>query len=244
MLLSMEAQHGKVEKLFIKKMVLLKKEHLKIGFVYLIFGFGGFWHLLNVFQNIMRILASPLIILVSLLFLHDVFISLAKQFRKHFVLWSLIIVFFGLGVEYLGVKTHFPFGNYQYGQILKPLILQIPLAIGFAWLSICLASLVITLKIINKYIIQKKFYCFIIPILTALFMLIFDIFMENAATKLDYWTWKNNIVPIQNYLSWFLLGIVFSFLWIKLKLSIEIKSSFAIHVYISQLIYFILIIIK
>jgi len=225
-------------------MSLLKKEHYKIYLLYLLFGFGGLWHVLNMFQSAMRILASPLIIAVSLLLVYDVLKSLFDQWKRRYLLWCFFILFGGWGMEYLGVTTHFPFGRYQYGHVLAPRILQIPLAIGFGWLTICLSSLMITLRITHYFQVKKSYYNYIIPIITATFMLIFDSVMEHAAPKLDYWTWRNNYIPIQNFLSWFLLGSLFSFLWLKLKLSMNFYPTFGIHVYISQFIYFLLVIFK
>ena len=223
---------------------MLKKENFKIYLVYVLFGFGGLWHVLNMFPNTMRILASPLMIAVSLLLLSNVFKSLSNQSKNRFILWSLFILIAGWGIEFLGVSTHFPFGSYHYGNVLQPQILQIPVAIGFAWLMISLSSLVITLKIIHFFKINKLYNYYIIPILTAIFMLLFDCLMENVAPKLDYWTWNQQNIPIQNYLSWFLLGFVFSWLWLKLKISFKFISTFGIHVYLSQFIYFTLVLFK
>jgi putative membrane protein len=225
-------------------MIFLEKENLKIFLLYILFGFGGVWHVLNTFQSLMQMLASPLIIAVSLIFIYDGLHSLVDQYKGRYVLWCFFVILGGWGIEYIGVRTQFPFGSYQYGDVLEPKILQIPLAIGFAWLTICLSSLMITLKISQHFQIKKSHYNYIIPIITAIFMLLFDTFMEIAAPKLDYWTWRDNEIPIQNYLSWFLLGALFSHLWLKLKLPLKCFSTFGLHVYFSQFIYFLLVIFK
>jgi len=226
------------------RMNLLKKEYYKIYLVYILFGFGGLWHVLNKYQRTMQFLASPFIFAVTLLLLHDVLKSISAQSRTRFLLWCSFILFCGWGIEYVGVSTHFPFGHYQYGHVLQPQILQIPLGIGFAWLTICLSSLIITYSIMHYYQIKKPYHNTIIPILTAVFMLLFDIVMENAAPKLQYWTWSNGSIPIQNYLSWFLLGVLFSLLWVRLNISMKNYPCLGIHVYLSQSIYFLLGIFK
>ena len=221
-----------------------KAHQLKIFVVYLFFITGGILHILNVLQEATFRLASPLIIAVSLLFFFDVIRGVTLHSRTRFIIWSFLVFFFGWSIEYIGLTTDFPFGSYQYGQVLEPQILQVPLAIGFAWLTICLSSLVISYRLLDFYKVNKVYYNFLLPFLTAALMLIFDIFMEHAAPKLDYWTWYNNEIPIQNYLSWFILGWLFAYIWVKLKISLNLYSTFAKHVYLAQFIYFVIVIFK
>ena len=75
-------------------------------------------------------------------------------------------------------------------------------------------------------------------------MVIFDFVMEHAAPKLNYWLWHNNVIPVQNYLSWMFLGALFSWIWLKFKISMKSYNNFGIHVYLSQLIYFVIVIFK
>ena len=149
-------------------------------------------------------------------------------------------MFCGIAIEALGVKTQIPFGGYEYGVVLQPQIFDVPVAISFAWLLITLSSLLMSMKLVNYYGFKYKYI--ITPILTAIFMLIFDLIMEQAAPKLEYWTWQNNVVPIQNYLTWFILGAIFSFLWNSFKIEIKSDDKFYFHVYLSQLIYFVFVI--
>jgi uncharacterized membrane protein len=219
-------------------MIQLQKENTITYCVYILFGFGGLWHILNWFQNAMRFLASPLIMAVCVLLLSVIWKSLPKQSKNRFLVWCMIVLCGGWGIECLGVYTHFPFGSYHYGDVLQPQIFKIPIAIGFSWLTISLSSLMIAFRITNRYPIKKPYTVYMIPVLTAVCMLIFDTVMEKAATKLNYWMWLTNTTPIQNYLSWFVLGVFFSWLWLKLKISMSFYPSFGIHVYGSQLLYF------
>jgi putative membrane protein len=40
-------------------------------------------------------------------------------------------------------------------------------------------------------------------------MTLYDFFMEPVAMKYDFWDWKDGIIPIQNYVAWFLIALVF-----------------------------------
>ena len=225
-------------------MSLLNKEYYKIYIMYFLFGLGGLWHILDKYQNTMRFLASPLMMAVAIVLLYDIYKSLPLQSKKRFLLWSFAVFVVGWSMEYVGVRTHFPFGNYNYGSVLAPHIMHVPIVIGCAWLTILLSSLTIVQKIIVRYEINESFYKYFIPLVTALFMVIFDLIMENAAPKLGYWTWGNNRVPIQNYLSWFILGFLFTGLWLKFNIATRFNLFFGIHVYVSQMIYFVLAIFK
>lgn len=223
---------------------LQKIEQISVYGIYILFAFGGLWHVLDVFQPLMRFLASPLLILVSLLLFYTAYKSVVHSFRIRFFVWFLVILMTGWGVEYGGVETHFPFGNYRYGPVLQPQVLDIPLAIAFAWFNICFSSLLIAYAIIRYVHLNKAYQTFLLPFISAVFMLFFDFVMEQAAPQLDYWSWQGGDVPIKNYVSWFLLGYGFSFLFQQLRISLMRYPILGMHAYIAQLLYFIPVILK
>ncbi|MBN2104052.1 carotenoid biosynthesis protein [bacterium] len=225
-------------------MTQMKKNHLKIICLYILFGFGGLWHVLNWFQPAMQILASPLIIGVSLLLAFEGFRSLSRTLKRGYLLWCIIMLLSGFGIEVLGVHYRFPFGRYQYGQVLKPQIFQVPVAIGFAWLLICLSSYMLACRITLHNKMKKNHHNILIPFVTAAFMVLFDLIMEMAAPGLGYWHWTSQTVPVKNYLSWFVLGMLFSWLGLKLNITFKLDSALGMHVYASQMIYFILSLFK
>lgn len=212
--------------------------------IYVLFAFGGIWHVLGVFQHLMRFLAAPLLISVSLLLFYTVYRSVDHSFRSRFSIWLLVILIVGWGIEYCGVETHFPFGSYWYGNALQPQILNIPIAIGFAWFSICLSSILMSHRMMTNLHLKPAHQIWLAPFMSAAFMLFFDIIMEQAAPKLDYWIWQNGAAPLTNYVSWFVLGYGFSFLFQKMRISLMRYSAFGIHVYLSQFLYFLLVILK
>ncbi|MDZ7635723.1 MAG: carotenoid biosynthesis protein [Bacteroidales bacterium] len=40
-------------------------------------------------------------------------------------------------------------------------------------------------------------------------MVLYDLFLEPAAMRLDMWSWDGDRVPARNYLAWFLFSAVF-----------------------------------
>jgi len=232
---------------------------LKIGMLYFLLGAGGLWHVLHIFQPTMRILASPMIIGVTVWLWGEYWHVLAKpengetklkrgsltrkiNFSKKrtntFIWWSLLVFSGSFGVELLGVKTGHIFGVYFYGKTLKPSLVQVPIAIGFAWLGMLISSIAVTQKALREKFTPN-------PIVSAFFiamlLVIFDLFMEPAAIKLDYWQWSGNKIPGQNYVVWFLLSFLFSYLGLRLGLFKEKIPSLALHAYFAQLLYFTLV---
>ncbi len=64
-------------------------------------------------------------------------------------------------IEGLGVKTGKIFGHYYYGAVLSPFLWNVPLAIGFAWLSMLLSSIPLA-QWICRYFRWKNRILFII----------------------------------------------------------------------------------
>ena len=78
-------------------------------------------------------------------------------------------------------------------------------------------------------------------ILTALLMVVFDFVMEPAAVKLRYWTWQDGIIPLQNYIAWFLVSLFLMYIAIKRGLFRTRLPRLAFHAFFAQLAYFILV---
>jgi len=220
------------------------KEKYQIVLLYILFGFGGLWHILEMFQHLMQWLAGPLMITVSVILVYKVFHSSRKSTRWKKGIWMSGVILLGWAIEYLGVSTGFPFGNYRYGEVLLPQLAGIPIAIGFAWLSITLSSIHIAHIVFIHFKIPSQLRIYFIPLSTALLMVIFDLFMEMTAPALGYWNWEFGFIPLSNYITWFLLGFVFSLIWVILESREEHLPAFTYHVYFSQLLYFLLVIIK
>ena len=223
----------------------MKRElHHKISIfiLYFLLFAGGLWHILGFFGVLMRHLASPLLILLSIIIWLVIFYEYGRQgFSKSkylFIIWSLAVILLAILFESVGVGTGLIFGHYQYGQVLQPQLFNVPLAIGFAWLGILLSSLGLFNKIFGN---AGPFFT---AVGVALFMTLFDVFMEPAAINVGYWSWQDGHVPLLNYTSWFLLGFVFAIAGSRTGLFKIKLPAFVYHAYIAQLLYFGLIDVK
>src|SRR3712207_2857368 len=77
------------------------------------------------------------------------------NFGRMGLLLSLTVLGLGVALEYVGVFTGVPFGEYRYKGVLVPeLPGEVPLAIGFAWLLIVVGGLFTARWVLN--IVEDK----------------------------------------------------------------------------------------
>lgn len=139
-----------------------------------------------------------------------------------------LIYLLGFMSEERGVNTGLIFGNYSYGDTLGIRINGTPLIIGLNWLMLTY----LTASIVDNF----KLNVFLKIISAALLMLIYDIVLEQLAPKLDMWTWENNVVPIQNYVAWFILAVVFQSV-LKIR-GITVRNKISTLVFSVQFLFF------
>lgn len=223
------------------------------GGLYFFMVAGGLWHLLNVFQGLMTILAAPLIILLAIINCLDFYMeNITDQgtqtpMQSNSVLlkiasYALLAIVFGYLIELIGMRSGLIFGHYEYSSILRPRIFGVPVAIGFAWLSTYLSSYAIVYRYIKP--LEDRIHLLLHALFIASLMVVFDAFMEPSATKLNYWTWQSNHIPLQNYLAWFVISLVYVCIGYRMKLHKLKPSIIMVHIYIAQLIYFLMVLFK
>ena len=216
---------------------------VKLFILYFFLVAGGLWHLLDLFQVLMKLLASPLIIGLGLwltienLWLNRNSKAISPNSRR-LIGWSLSVIILTIVIEGIGVKSGKIFGSYGYGSYLSPYIWGVPLAIGFAWLTMLLSSIPLAEWILTR---TNSANIIFTAILSALFMSIFDFFMEPAAVKLGYWSWLEGEIPWRNYLAWFVISFFLVISAKLLKILPQKFSTLGIHAYFAQLIYFLMV---
>jgi putative membrane protein len=215
---------------------------MPIGALYFFLFAGGLWHVLGVFQMLMRILAAPLLIALSIIVFAVTFRILKdKKIRLLFIAWAILVIVGSFVIEWFGVRTGKIFGLYFYGEALQPILSGVPIAIGFAWLCILLTSVAVVQRILQKF---SNYHFIIQAISISLLMVLFDIVMEPAAMKLSYWTWLGDSIPIQNFIAWFVISLLFGLIGLPLNLFKEKLPAVVFHAYFAQLIYFGMVILK
>ena len=111
----------------------------------------------------------------------------------------------GLAAEIIGVRLGFPFGHYSYTPELRPFVLGVPLAIGFAWL--------ILFAYVKQMLQQIGMRTPWVILCGALWMVALDLLIDPLASgPLGYWVWGVKGwfcgVPLVNFLGWFGVSLI------------------------------------
>lgn len=143
----------------------------------------------------------------------------------------LFIFLAGYSVELAGVKTGMIFGIYSYGSALGFKLFETPLLIGVNWLFLSYTATAIA----SSLQLRSLWHIVFAPSL----MLMYDLVLERVAPKLNMWTWQNSEVPVQNYIAWYFIALVFVLLLKTFKA--ETKNPLASLLFVCQFVFFTLL---
>jgi putative membrane protein len=197
--------------------IIKKNIAISIIIVFHVVGLIGFLYFPETFKKL-----SPVNLLLSAVLI----LFTSKQTHIMFYGSMIGIAILGFFIEVIGVKTGFIFGSYYYGAAMGIKILAVPLLIGLNW-SILVYS-------------TSQFCKFKSDLLNAIFgaflMTFLDYFIEQSASKFDFWHWKNNHIPLQNYIAWFLISLVLNLIFQKTIAQPDNKTAKAF--YLTELAFF------
>lgn len=120
--------------------------------------------------------------------------------RRHILIFGVIAVL-GYLVEVAGVLTGEVFGQYAYGSTLGFTIMDTPPMIGLNWLMLIYAVFVMLRKMNIHPVLQV--------LMGASLMVAYDVVMEPVAIQMNMWSWGGGVIPLQNYIAWFVISVVF-----------------------------------
>ena len=126
-------------------------------------------------------------------------------------LWGFFVLCFftGMTFEWIGVHTGIVFGEYTYGHHLGWKVFGVPVTIGLNWILLTVSSANIAHSFLKNTFLKACFGAFL--------MVFLDYFIEQVAQILDFWQWKDEQIPIFNYITWFVIGFVLQFIYFKLN---------------------------
>lgn len=175
----------------------IKKRYKEAGIFFIVFYATGITGLLISFSFFLKLFPFALILsFTGLAIFHS------NQLDKKSIFIYLFIYTAGFFIEAIGVNTKLIFGGYEYGESLGIKLFNTPLIIGLNWLLLVYLSS----SILEKARVGVPLKIFF----SSTIMLIYDIVLERAAPKLDLWYWEGNTVPVNNYISWFIIALFFN----------------------------------
>ena len=173
--------------------------------------------------------ATPLILSIN-------FALLLINCNSHKWFFHMVILGFltGMITEILGVQRGWIFGDYKYGNALGYKILGVPMLIGVNW-----ALLTIITAATAQQFYENLFMRIVIGVCLMIFL---DLLIEPIAPVLDFWAFEGGNAPLQNYIGWTAVAIFLQSIFHYFR--IEVKGWFPNQLYILQIIFFTVLLIK
>jgi lycopene beta-cyclase len=110
------------------------------------------------------------------------------------------------GIEFIGSSTEFPFGAYEYTNILQPQVGHVPLLIPLAWFMMLPSAWAVAQIIGGRN--RPLLYIGI----SAIAITAWDLFLDPQMVDWGFWVWENPNgyfgIPWSNYAGWLLTGVV------------------------------------
>ena len=151
-----------------------------------------------------------------------------KGWNDAFPIFATVAFWIGFGSELIGIHTGYIFGDYVYGPTLGPMLWEVPIIIGVNWFVLVYITGAVFHKVTsNDYLAAA---------LGATAMLIVDYIMEPVAVALDMWYWKFEVIPAENYLTWFAVAFLIHLIYRKVKFDKE--NPLAALILISMILFF------
>lgn len=140
----------------------------------------------------------------------------------------------GFLVEFLGVNYSLFFGTYEYGENLGAKTGGVPIMICINW-----GVLTVITSDISKIISKNTVIRFV---LGGFMMMILDVVIEVSAPRFDFWEFENGVVPLKNYIAWFVIASIAHFFYNLFKIEsdkkISIQILIAITIFFSTFLFF------
>jgi putative membrane protein len=216
------------------------KKHIPL-FVAPLFHISGLIGILCTPYKVFFVNSTPVVLLTMFLLLA----STEKKVAQDYFIFFVISFIIGLTTEIIGVNTGLLFGDYQYGSVLGPKLFGVPLLIGLNWFIIVFCSGSVCSQGLN--FLQKKFdvnvpssvFKIAVVIAGAAIATCFDIILEPAAVKLQFWSWENGVIPLFNYICWFSISVIL--LSVKMYFSKLSDQTFSIAILSIQAVFFLVL---
>ena len=159
-----------------------------------VYAVGAAGHLIGQVYPMM-ILITPWFLALSAL---SVLYPWLRAADNKVIIWAAALFIFTFLAEAAGTATGKIFGSYIYGETLGLKILAVPPVIAVNWVIVTAGIIFWAEKITSRI--------YFTVLITAAGAVLFDFIMEPSAIYNNYWTWKDGIIPVQNYLAWAIIA--------------------------------------
>lgn len=121
------------------------------------------------------------------------------------------LILFTYLIELVGVSSGFPYGSFEYGISLGPMVADIPVGLPIFYLPLVLNAYLLVVLLVPEMTERRS------PRILAvlLVLLLMDAVLDPAAVALNFWSYSEggfHGVPLSNFAGWILSGTASIFL--------------------------------
>jgi putative membrane protein len=156
---------------------------------------------------------TPTLGLVALDVLSAVAFALADGARHYglrgILVFAGICLAIGNVVENVGIATGFPFGHYQFLEVMGPRIFSVPILLGLAYIGMAYVSWTLACTLLGSSSRRNGLLGILAPPAVASFVMVsWDIAQDPVwSTYLRAWVWRDGGtwlgVPLSNFAGWY-----------------------------------------
>lgn len=152
--------------------------------------------------------------------LSDRSVSSGVHRKRVRLLLSVIVIWLGgMSLEWIGVHTGWPFGEYKYTPVLGSLIFGVPWTLGFAWIGVVAGGALLSSMRIEKEgqtpgAVRVWSARLLRAVKIGVWIIILDLVLDPVAHARGFWHWGGTGgfygVPWSNFVAWFVVGGILS----------------------------------
>lgn len=149
---------------------------------------------------------NPFLILFGVFFMRlPLLVGAGKLIDWLLGIGLMIMVFYTYLIEFVGVSFDWPYGAFNYGVSLGPMINDlVPLALPLFFIPLVFNSYIYMSLVFREYFYEKFYVRFFSSVI---FLIFIDLILDPGAVSLNFWSYSQSFyygVPLSNYLGWVL----------------------------------------
>jgi putative membrane protein len=122
--------------------------------------------------------------------------------------WLAVLVGYAYGIEYVGVHTGWPYGEFAYGVALGPTVGGVPVGLPVFFVPLVVNAYLLCLLLLGD---RARSAAVRLPVVVAA-VVAMDLVLDPGAVSLGFWSYAGGGpyygVPLQNYAGWVLSATV------------------------------------
>jgi putative membrane protein len=118
-----------------------------------------------------------------------------------------LVVAYTYAIEFVGLTTGWPYGEFTYGLDLGPMVAGVPLALPLFFVPLVLDGLLLSVLVLGE---RARSRALRVPVAVG-FVLLIDLILDPAAVAVGFWSYAEGGyygVPLSNYVGWLLSAAV------------------------------------